>query len=119
MHFVIDAQLPPRLVSFFANRGHDVVHVQDLPGGVTASDADIAAYADSEGAVVITKDDDFRHAHIATGRPRALLLIATGNISNSDLVALLDERVDEVVAAFSGCDFVEVRREFVVVHSRR
>jgi predicted nuclease of predicted toxin-antitoxin system len=69
MHFVIDAQLPPRLVPFFANRGHDAVHVQDLPGGVTASDADIATYADAEGAVVITKDADFRHAHIATGRP--------------------------------------------------
>jgi predicted nuclease of predicted toxin-antitoxin system len=55
MHFVIDAQLSPRLVLLFANRCHDAVHVQDLPGGITASDADITAYADGQSAVVITK----------------------------------------------------------------
>lgn len=119
MRFVVDAQLPPRLVSYLVDREHEAVHVKDLPGGLMAPDSDIAVLADADGAVVVTKDVDFRYAHTAVGTPRAVLLIATGNISNTELFALLDQLLDEVVPAFVGADLVEVRRELLVVHGRR
>lgn len=101
------------------DRGHEAVHVKNLPGGLMASDSDIAAVADADGAVVVTKDSDFRHAHTARGSPRVVLLIAMGNVSNTAMFAQLDELLDEVVAAFVGADLVEIRRELIVIHGRR
>lgn len=62
MKSVVDAQLPPRLARHLVALGHDAVHVESLPGGESQPDADIAAYADAEGRVVVTKDADFRHS---------------------------------------------------------
>jgi predicted nuclease of predicted toxin-antitoxin system len=43
--------------------GHDAVHVAELPGGLSQPDPEIAAFADAEERVVVTRDSDFRHSH--------------------------------------------------------
>jgi predicted nuclease of predicted toxin-antitoxin system len=70
--FVVDAQLPPRLARHLVALGHDAVHVASLPGGESQPDPDIAAYADAEDRVVVTKDADFRYSRRRQGRARAL-----------------------------------------------
>ncbi|MGL4174999.1 MAG: DUF5615 family PIN-like protein [Dermatophilaceae bacterium] len=57
------------------------------------SDARIAEVADEEGRVVVTKDRDFRDAHLLSGSPRRLLVVATGNITNTALLALFNAEV--------------------------
>jgi len=37
-----------------------------------------------------------------------LLVVATGNITNRDLLVRIDEHLDEVVAAFVGARLVEI-----------
>lgn len=119
MKFVVDAQLPPRLAKHLVLLGHDAIHVASLPGGTRQPDPDIAAYADAEGRVVVTKDADFRHSHTVSGTPNELLLVASGNIHNDDLLALFDRRIDEIVTAFGGSAFIELHRDVLVVHSTR
>ena len=116
MKFVVDAQLPPRLARHLVALGYDAVHVASLPGGVSQPDADIAAYADAEGRAVVTKDADFRHSHTVSKTPKQLLVVATGNIGNEELLALFEKRVAEIVTALAGSAFVELHRDVLVVH---
>jgi predicted nuclease of predicted toxin-antitoxin system len=88
--FLVDAQLPVRLARFRAGAGHDVVHTSELPEGNRTTDARIAQVADGEGRVVVTKDRDFRDGHLLSGSPRRLLIVATGNITNTVLLSLYE-----------------------------
>lgn len=113
--FLIDQQLPERLATHFRSRGHDAHHVKEYPGGATLPDSEIAAIADIEGWMVVTKDDDFRLLHAARQTPRRLLIIACGNISTPDLLALVDANYDSLVSAVGKYRYVELHREGVFV----
>ena len=58
MRFLVDAQLPPALVSWLVARGYEAEHVGDRQLQ-TASDAAIWDYALATSAVIVTKDEDF------------------------------------------------------------
>lgn len=119
MKFLVDAQLPPRLVRALVRRGHDAVHTSDLPGGNRTPDTEVATRADAEDRVVVTKDADFQIAHQLHGQPRRLLVVATGNITNDDLLAVLDRSLPTVLSAFEAADRVELRATEVVAWPRR
>lgn len=116
MKFVVDAQLPPRIAHYLVELGHDAVHVASLRRGPSQPDRDIAEHADTEDRVVVTKDADFRHSHTVAGTPKRLLVIASGNIHNDELMTLLDARLAEVVTAFASAALVELHRDVLVVH---
>ena len=116
MRFLVDAQLPARLAALLADRGHDSIHTTRLPAGNRTTDAAIAELADRDDRVVVTKDRDFRDGHLLGGSPRRLLVVATGNITNSALLALFDAHLDAIVAAFDDVDFVELRPTALVLH---
>jgi predicted nuclease of predicted toxin-antitoxin system len=116
--FLVDAQLPAKLAGALAAAGHDALHTTELPGGNRTTDAQIASQADAEERVVVTKDADFRDGHLITGSPRRLLVVATGNISNTALLALFERHLENVVAALTDADFVELRSAEMVVHRR-
>lgn len=78
MRFIVDAQLPRRLVTRFCELGHEAVHTLDMPAGNRTADLAICLRADSDEAVVVTKDVDFFISRTLFGRPRRLLVIATG-----------------------------------------
>jgi predicted nuclease of predicted toxin-antitoxin system len=58
MKFIVDAQLPPGLCRWLEARGHTALHVYDVPPH-PAADRDIAYYAENDGVIVVSKDDDF------------------------------------------------------------
>lgn len=116
MKLLVDAQLPARLARHLAAAGHDVLHTSDLPHGNRTSDVEIARLADAEDRVVVSKDRDFRDGHLLRGTPARLLVVATGNISNDDLLGLFMTYVDSIVAAFDGSAFVELGPESLVIH---
>jgi len=86
--FLVDAQLPARLAGFLQQAGHDAVHTSALPTGNRTTDMRITRIADGESRVVVTKDRDFRDGHLLSGSSRRLLVVATGNITNTELMAL-------------------------------
>lgn len=119
MNFLVDAQLPARLARRLAEAGHDAIHTSELPDANRTTDAKIAQRADAEDRVVVTKDRDFRDSHLLEATPRRLLVVATGNISNDDLVALFDQHLDAIVAAMEEANFVELASDRLIVHGDR
>jgi hypothetical protein len=47
-----------------------------------------------------------------------LLVVATGNISNNDLIALFAEHLDAVVAVFGEARLAEMRPDELVIHEQ-
>ncbi len=96
--------------------GHDAIHTLDLPAGNETGDDQVTLRADQDRRVVVTKDADFVNSHLIHGRPRKLLLISTGNITNVELEALFMPRLNGIDAAFQRGGFVELTRDAVIEH---
>lgn len=107
MRFLIDAQLPPALAGWLREHGVEAEHVTEQLGGQTPDEA-IAAYANRNGLVLLTKDDDFALRYPPDGYQ--LVWLRCGNISNRVLRAWLDPRWGALLEKLSaGERFVEVR----------
>jgi predicted nuclease of predicted toxin-antitoxin system len=116
VRFLVDTQLPSRLGRLFVDEGHDAIHVSELPNGNRSTDAEVAAAADAEDRVLVSKDRDFRDSHLLRRHPRRLLAIVTGNISNTDLLELIEHNLDQIVSALEESGFVELGAGSLVVH---
>lgn len=117
MNFLIDANLPRRLVHLFRERGHEAVHTIELPDGNATTDSALLGYSDEHNCVVTTKDSDFSTSFWLQNRPNKLLLISTGNIRNADLETLLTANFDEIIRGLTESRFVELTREHIIVHA--
>lgn len=117
MNFLIDANLPRRLVNLFRERGYHAVHTLDLPEGNATEDMAILQYSDENDCVITTKDSDFTTSFWLHNRPNKLLLISTGNISNKELEVLLAANFDQIIADLSNNRFIELSRDHVIVHA--
>lgn len=115
--FLVDAQLPRRLARFMQSKDLDVIHTLDLPEANKTKDGAINTASLEEKRIVITKDEDFVQSFTLQKRPYKLLLITTGNISNRDLLTLFDSRLPKIVELFEEYSFVEVTRDFTIIHS--
>jgi predicted nuclease of predicted toxin-antitoxin system len=112
----VDTQLPAKLAELFHTAGHDVVHTSQLPERNRTTDAVLATLADEEDRAVVTKDRDFRDSHLLRHSPQRLLVVATGNITNKDLLSLFADNLDTVVAALNEARFVELGSTGLVIH---
>ncbi len=119
MKFLVDAQLPARLARALTQAGHDASHTSQLPDGNRSSDAAVAAAADVEGRVVVTKDADFRISHQLRGKPRRVLIVAVGNVGNGDLLAAVLAHLETIVSAFDEADHVQLTATQIVAWARR
>ena len=115
MKFLVDAQLPRRVVGWLASAGCDAVHTLDLPDGNRTTDAAITDLADREQRAVVTKDADFVDSHTLHGRPAKLLLVSTGNLSNADLEALMLPLIPAIVHEFRTHSFIEIGGSGIVI----
>jgi len=118
MKFLVDAQLPRRLVQRLRSEGHDALHTLDLERGNRTPDPTVSGVANRDGRVLVTKDADFVSSHLLKGEPRRLLLVSTGNISNADLEALLIANLPELLRSFEVEAFIELTRFSLVIHGR-
>ena len=85
MNFLVDAQLPRRLIYRLREAGHDAIHTLDLPHGNRTTDQELLAVSMRDQRVVITKDADFVSTYILSRQPFKLLLISSVNINNATL----------------------------------
>ena len=116
MRFLVDAQLPASVARLLRDAGHDAVHTSELADGNRTTDAELCRIADGDGRVVVSKDRDFRDSHLLRRSPRRLLVVATGNIANRDLLGLLAEHLPAIEAALVGAALVELRADVLVIH---
>ncbi len=105
MRFLIDAQLPKRMVDWLIGAGNDATHTLDLPDRNRSTDQQVIDYADRELRVVVTKDSDYVDSHLLSGRPAKLCLVSTGNITNMELGALIVPLIPDLVRDFQTIRF--------------
>lgn len=117
IRFLVDAHLPKRLARTLQAAGYDTLHTLDLPAGNATKDAEINRLSLEERRTVITKDADFTQSFLLQKRPYKLLLVSTGNISNKELITLFEQRLSQLDTLLTEGDFVELTREFLILHS--
>ncbi len=116
MKFLVNAQLPRRLLHRLHEFGHEAMHTLDLPLGNRTPDETINEVSVRDHAIVITKDSDFVDSFILRRQPYKLLLISTGNITNADLETLLLHYLTDIVNGFESHDFIELSRTALIIH---
>ena len=116
MKFLVDAQLPKALSTWLNSRNHDSIHTLDLPDGNRTRDHEICHMAARENRIVVTKDGDFVQSFILHGLPPKLLLVSTGNLSNRELIALVQREIPNLEAAYASSSFIEINQAALIIH---
>jgi predicted nuclease of predicted toxin-antitoxin system len=116
MKFLVDAQLPRRLVNWLSEAGHDALHTLDLPQGNRTPDHEINDISIADKRAVITKDEEFVTRFVLSHRPFKLLLVSTGNIDNRTLEAIFVPRISKIDSIFQSHDFLELTRAGIIIH---
>ena len=116
MKFLVDAQLPVRIVRCLQRLGYDTIHTKDLPLKNATPDTEINALSLKEKRIVITKDNDFFQSFILYKKPYKLLFITTGNISNNDLEILLVKNIEQLVELFTQHELIEMSKDSLIIH---
>lgn len=96
MKFLIDANLPPGLVDWIADRGHDAQHVRVAPGA-DSDDASIVDFAREHGLIIVTKDEDFATRVTLDRLSPPVVWLRLGNATNAVLRDWLQTRFDAVI----------------------
>ncbi|GAB3799211.1 hypothetical protein GCM10028819_22030 [Spirosoma humi] len=116
MKYLVDAQLPYLLAEVLREKGHDVVHTDDLPDKDGTTDTAIRQIATAEGRVVVTKDSDFQDSYLLFGQPPRLLLLTTGNIKNRQLMDIFRGNIAVISELFELHTFIELDNHDYIIH---
>jgi predicted nuclease of predicted toxin-antitoxin system len=116
MRVLCDVHIPYRLINQLRQLGVDATHVNRILDGSEAKDADISAFVDTHQMLLITKDGDFRNSHFLSGKPARILRLTFGNLSNTDLIALVETHWANIVVHCSSCEscYIELSLEGLV-----
>lgn len=108
MRFLVDSNLPPLLTSWLSQHPHSAVHVDDVIAG-SAADTEIWALAKAQGAVIITKDSDFRDRALREAGIQ-IVWVRCGNLKLSAFAPWFQRRQVAVFALLeAGEPIVEMR----------
>ena len=99
VRLLLDENLSERLMPRLVDRFPDSSHVR-LIGLGGADDLMIWEKARSEGALLVTKDEDFLRLSVTRGFPPKVICLAIGNAGNAATAALLLDHA-ETIEAFS------------------
>jgi predicted nuclease of predicted toxin-antitoxin system len=116
MKFLIDANLPYKLASLLKAMGQLTVHTDDLPNQERTTDYEIRTFAREGNYIVVTKDSDFLDSHLISNDAAQLLYIATGNISNKQLLLLLERHFIVLMAYFERYNLIELNNSGQIIH---
>ena len=116
MKLIIDAQLPFRLSQLLKEKGHDVIHTDDLPNKEKTTDKEIRKIAQEENRIVFTKDIDFLNSFHLHNIPEKLLIVTTGNIKNKKLFDLFLNNIVRIEELFAQCNLVELNNTEIIGH---
>lgn len=95
-----DVHIAIKVAKFFAEKGYEAVHVNNILDSYHTKDSVISDYANTHGFTVITKDIDFKDSHFLQGKPQKLLYITLGNIPTISLLTMLEKNLVEIINHF-------------------
>ena len=109
MKFLVDQHLPPALARFLDDAGHPAQHVRNV-GLKDADDRAIWSYANAQGMVMVTNDEDFHFLSLMPGSTGRLLWVKIGNCRKPVLLEKFRSELPAIEAAFdAGNRIVELR----------
>ena len=114
--FLVDAQLPFELSQWLCEQGHDSIHTRELPKQNRTSDTDLLMLAKNEFRIVITKDSDFVDSFYLKGSPEKLLLVKTGNVSNTELLKIFVLNHSRIATLFKQHKLLELNKINLIIH---
>lgn len=115
MKFLVDEQLPGRLVHWLIKKGFDAVHATSLATGLRIPDWEIAQTSMLEERIVISKDIDFFNRFVLRREPYKLIYLTTGNISNNALIQLFEGNWPILSSLLHTCDVVEMSYDGLLI----
>ncbi len=92
MKYLVDAQLPPALARWLREAGHEAEHVEDV-GLREANDGAIWAHALQNGAIILTKDEDFAARSVQQATGPFIVWLRVGNTTNRVLRSWIEPRL--------------------------
>ena len=119
MKFIVDAQLPKSLSDFLNQQGYDSIHTLNLVTKNKTPDERIIEIAEEQERIVITKDNDFLDSYLLKERPKQLILISTGNISNKRLMELFQINIDKIVEVMKEVSLIEIYIDEIIIHGSK
>ena len=96
MKLLLDANVSWRLWAKLKFHFDDCLHVDHIGLNVPASDDEIWDYAMRNNLIIVTNDDDFNNFLNLKGYPPKIILLRTGNQSNSYIGSLLIKHRDNI-----------------------
>jgi predicted nuclease of predicted toxin-antitoxin system len=96
MKLLLDANISWRLALLLMPHFEECIHIDKTGLEIPAKDIAIWVYAKREGFIIVTNDDDFLNLSNLKGFPPKIVLLRTGNQSNSYLLELLIRHKDSI-----------------------
>ena len=97
MKFLVDAQLPKKLATYFSSLGFDAIHTLDLPKKNGTTDQEIIEISFNEKRIVVTKDADFYNSYLQKSEPYKLIFLTVGNKSTKEIIELFEKNINTIV----------------------
>ena len=94
MKFLCDVHIPYKLISFFKSNNIKAIHVNSILNGSNSKDSEIAHFADENDLILISKDADFKLSYLLKKRPKKLIKVNLGNVSNEELIRIFERNLD-------------------------
>jgi predicted nuclease of predicted toxin-antitoxin system len=116
MKILCDVHISFKVVHFFTSKGITALHINHILDGDKSTDISICKYADENDFVVLTKDMDFRNSYFFQNTPQKFLKINLGNISNKELLKILENNLQTLIDSFESqkC-LIEVNKDFLTI----
>lgn len=96
MKLLLDANLSWRLTKTLNAHFGECLHVDSIGLSVPATDREIWQYALDNDLIIVTNDNDYLNLANTNGFPPKVVLLRTGNQSNSFLEQLLIKQLPEI-----------------------
>jgi predicted nuclease of predicted toxin-antitoxin system len=97
MKLLFDENLSPKLPHLLTTQFPGSLHLRDC-GLKGATDEKIWEYARANGFTLVSKDSDFYQRSLFYGSPPKFVWLRIGNCTRSDLVALITNHKQEILA---------------------
>lgn len=94
MKVLCDVHISYKICNLLNALGHKTVHVNHILNKSETTDIEICKYADENDFIVITKDVDFKNSFLINQTPKKLIKINLGNISNQELIHIIEDNLD-------------------------
>ena len=109
MKFLVDNQLPAILAQYFRKRGFDCQHVLEAGLG-DALDSEICRYAEVQGRIIITKDEDFFYFAKQRDAKIKVIWVRLGNCRTTALLAAFERSWPNIESCLkTGDRIIEIR----------